>query len=547
MTLKRMRGIVLSALRLACLIPAATVADVRTFTIDTAEKGAVLPNTSQMLTAWAVPKVRAPQTLRNCEWDVRDFAEWVEIMAATGGNASRDCYRDPQNRGVTDDYDFSALVEGCRGIVALGMKPYVKLGNVPMKLSSNISNGDFSMNVRPPDDYVEYARYMEACARALLAAFGREELLKWRFAVLTEYENAGWFMDASGDAERTFHAYCLLYEKTVDAFSRVVSPDLTFGAHAMAVTEGLWDERRFFAFVAVRHLPLKFITASFYDIRPGVFTHGLTLPKTIAHLRAGAEKAGLKNLFYGVDEGRLLEGVSGGKFSRNLATRIVGDTYQAACDARIVRQLVDSGAEYFAAWGYMSGPNAWYDGIPSVSFHVARNAAKFKGMRRLSVVAEGGDRPDLETEAVAAIAENGRRIQIMAYSFTNDLHAAGTVRVRYAVKFPAEWQGKDMSLTRRIVDDRANWFPQWRKDRKELGLSDDRFHWSPDDPAVLGGMGLIDAADRVKFQETLLPRYRAMARLEAQTRTVTLKDEKPFAFEEEMQINSAIFLELQLR
>lgn len=547
MKAKRLRGIVLPVLGLVGLVSAVAVADVRTFTIDTAGRGAVLPNTSQMLTAWAVPKVRAPQSVRNGEWDVRDFVEWVEIMAATGGNASRDCYRDPQNRAVTDDYDFSALVEGCRGIVALGMKPYLKLGNVPMKLSTNIANGGFMMNVRPPDDYAEYVRYMEACARALLAAFGKEELLKWRFAVLTEYENAGWFQDASGDAERTFQAYCLLYEKTVETFARVVSPDLTFGAHAMAVTEGLWDERRFFAFVAVRRLPLKFVTASFYDMRPGAFTHGLPLPKAIAHLRAGAEKAGLKNLFYGVDEGRVLEGVSGGKLSRNLATRIVGDTYQAAYDARVVRQLFDSGADYLAAWGYLSGPDPWYDGIPSVSFHVARESAKFKGMRRLSVVAEGGNRPDLETEAVAAIAENGRRIQIMAYSFTNDLHAAGTVRVRCALKCPAAWLGKDLSLTRRIVDDRVNWFPQWRRDRKEMGLSDDRFRWSPDDPAVLGGMGLIDAADRVKFQETLLPRYQARARLEAQTRTVTPKDGKPFAFEEEMQVNSAIFLELQLR
>ena len=543
----RLRGVVLPVLGLAGLISAVAVADVRTFVIDTAEKEAVLPNTSQMLTAWAVPKARAPQALRNCEWDVRNFAEWVEIMAATGGNASRDCYRDPQNRAVTDDYDFSALVEGCRGIVALGMKPYLKLGNVPMKLSSNVANGDFMMNVHPPDDYAEYVRYMEACARALLAAFGKGELLKWRFAVLTEYENAGWFQDASGDAERTFQAYCLLYEKTVEAFSRVVSPDLTFGAHAMAVTEGLWDERRFFAFVAVRRLPLKFVTASFYDMRPGTFTHGFALPKTIAHLRAGAEKAGLKKLFYGVDEGRLLEGVSGGRFSRNLAMRIVGDTYQAAYDARVVRQLFDSGAEYFAAWGYLSGPDTWYDGIPSVSFHVARESAKFKGMRRISVVAGGGDRPDLETEAVAAIAESGRRIQIMAYSFTNDLYAAGTVRVRCAIKFPAAWLGKDVSLTRRIVDDSANWFPQWRKDRKELGLSDDRFRWSPDDPAVLGAMGLIDASDRVKFQETLLPRYQAMSRLKAQTRTVTLKDDKPFALEEEMQVNSVTFTEFQLK
>ena len=521
--------------------------DVRTFAVNAMEAGSALPNPSQMLTSWFVPELVDPETLAGCEWDVREFAEWVEIMAATGGNASRDGYRDPKDRSVTDDYDFSKLVRGCRSILALGMKPYLKLGNVPMKLSSDISTGDFSINVRPPDDFAAYARYMAACAKALRAAFGKEELLEWRYAVLTEYENAGWFQDVTKDPERTFHAYCLLYEKTVETFSREVSPDLTFGAHAMAMTEGLWDERRFLSFVAVRKLPLKFVTASFYDTRPGVFTSGLTLPKTIAHLRDAAETAGLANLFFGVDEGRMWGGESAGKDNRALPLRIVGDTYQAAYDARIVRQLFDSGAEYFSAWGYFSGPNTWFDGVPSVSFHVAREAAKFKGLRRLSVTAEGSDRSGLESAAVAAVDEAGRTIRIMAYSFTNDLHAAGTVRMRFAVHTPESWRGRAVRLVRRRVDDGANWFPQWRKDRKALGLADDRFSWSPDDPAVLSGHGLVGAKDRETFQTTLLPRYRTMARLEAVAETVECPVETSLVFDDEMQVNSALFAELALQ
>ena len=531
---------------LAGLAAASAAADVRTFTVDAAQTGAELPNTSQMLIAWAAPKPVDPALLSEPEWDVRDFAEWVEIMGATGGNNVRDCYREPKNRAVKDDYDFTKLVEGCKAILAQGMKPYVKLGNVPMKLSSNITNGDFEMNVRPPDDYEEYARYMEACARALLAAFGKEELLKWRFAVLTEYENGGWFLDASGNAERTFHAYCLLYEKTVAVFSRVVSPDLAFGAHAMAVTEGLWDERRFFAFVAVRKLPLKFVTASFYDMKPGQFTHGLTLPKTILHLREAAEKAGLKNLFYGVDEGRILEGVDGGKGSRNLPMRIVGDTYQAAYDARVVHQLFDTGADYFAAWGYLSGPHTWYQGLPSVSFHVAKEAAKFKGMRRLAVAAKGGARKDLELEAVAALDKSGRKMQIMAYSFTNSLHAAGTVKMRFDVKFPETWRGKNVTVTRRLVDDNSNWFDEWRKDRKALGLTDDRFNWSPDDPSVETGVGLADVKDRAHFRDVLAPRYRELAQLKPKSRTVAVEEGKNLVFDSAIQINSAMFLEFVL-
>ena len=100
-----------------------SAADVRTFTIDSTKTGAELPNTSQMLIAWAAPKQLDPKMFSGLEWDVRDFAEWVEIMGATGGNASRDCYRDPKNRAVKNDYDFTKLVDGCRTILSQGMKP----------------------------------------------------------------------------------------------------------------------------------------------------------------------------------------------------------------------------------------------------------------------------------------------------------------------------------------------------------------------------------------------------------------------------------------
>lgn len=531
------RGVVFASL-LAC----AAGADVRTFTVDTSKKGAVLPNTAQMLTSWNVPKPVDLNTLTNRTWDVRTFAEWVEIMAATGGNAQRDCYRDPNNRAVTDDYDFTRLVKGCRYILALGMKPYLKLGNVPMKLSSNISNGDFSMNVRPPDDAAVYARYMEACAQALLAAFGREELLKWRFAVLTEYENGGWFKDASGDPERTFQAYCLLYEKTVEAFTRVISPKLSFGVHAMGVTEGLWDERRFFAFAAVRHLPLAFVSTSFYDTRPGVFTRGLTLPKTIAHLREAAEKAGLKNLRYGVDEGRILDGVHGGSARRDLTLRIVGDTYQAAYDARIVRQLFDSGAEYFSAWGYLSGPNTWFDGVPSVSFYVAREAAAFKGMNRLDVVASGAAPVGVEADAVAALAPDAQALKVMAYAFTNDLYAAGTTRLAFQLKLPSAWKGRAVEITRVQIDDNSNWFDEWRADRQRLGIPDKAFLWSSDDPSTLSNWGLSNEANRKQFITELLPRYRRCAQLKPEVRRTDPPADGVLPLAYDVPFNATLFL-----
>jgi hypothetical protein len=533
--------ILLASAALASAVPAADP----TFTIDATRPGRALPNVQQTLVVWHLDRNSFGPTKRNREHDVLEFAEYVEVMGATGGNPQRDCLRNPADRSVLDDYDFSRLVEGCKGIVGMGLKPYLKLGNVPQKFSTDNNPGSFRMNIRPPDDYAAYGRYMTACAKALLDAFGREELLKWRFAVLTEFENGGWFKDASGDAEKTFHAYCRLYETTVDAFTRTISPDLTFGVHAMAVIEGLWDERKFIRYAAERKLPLRFVTASFYDDYPGKFTTGHPLPRNIARLREAAESAGLTNLFYAVDEGRLLYGKTRKKKGDHLTLRIVGDTYQAAYDARIVKQLFDSGAEYFAAWGYLSGPNTHFDGLPSVSFHVARESARFKGMRRLPVSKAGCAAPGVEADAVAALSPDGSTMRIMAYAFTNDLFATGTTRIGISVVPPPAWKGRKGRVTRCVVDDDANWFDEWRAERKRLNIGDERFSWSPDDPSPACSPGLSSAKDREFFRKEIEPRLRPCAQLKHTTAPLITAADGSISLFSELPANAVLFVELQ--
>ena len=529
----------------AALASAVLAAD-PAFTIDATHPGRTLPNVQQTLVVWHLDRNSFGRTKRNHEHDVLEFAEYVEVMGATGGHPQRDCLRNPADRSVLDDYDFSRLVNGCRGIVSMGLKPYLKLGNVPQKFSTDNNPGSFHMNIRPPDDYAAYGRYMTACAKALLDAFGREELLKWRFAVLTEFENGGWFKDASGDAEKTFHAYCRLYETTVDAFTRTISPDLTFGVHAMAVIEGLWDERKFIRYAAERKLPLKFVTASFYDECPGKFTTGYPLPRNIARLREAAEAAGLTNLFYAVDEGRLLYGKTRKKKGDHLTLRIVGDTYQAAYDARIVKQLFDSGAEYFAAWGYLSGPNTHFDGLPSVSFHVARESARFKGMRRLPVSKAGCAAPGVEADTVAALSPDGSTMRIMAYAFTNDLFATGTTRIGISVVPPPAWKGRKGRVTRCVVDNDANWFDEWRAERKRLDIGDERFSWSPDDPSPASSPGLSSAKDRVFFRKEIEPRLRPCAQLKHTTAPLLTAADGSISLSGELPANAVLFVELKV-
>lgn len=531
---------------LVLLSGAAAFADesIAWFEVDSLAPGRVLPNVQKMLVRWQLKSEDFSAVKRNEEYDVMEFAEYAEIMGATGGNPQRDCFKDPKNREVLDDYDFSKLVSGCHALLKIGLKPYVKLGNVPQKFSSDINLGAFGMNIRPPLDYDVYDRYMTACAKSLLEAFGREELLKWRFAVLTEFENFGWFKDLSGSPEKTFKAYCRLYEVTVDAFSRTISPDLFFGVHAMACTEGQWDERWFIRYAAEHKLPLKFVTASFYDTSPGKFTTGFTLPQTVMHLRKAAESVGLTNLIFGVDEGRILCGKARGTKASELNTRVVGDTYQAAYDARLVKQMFDNNIDYFAAWGYYSGPHTWFEGLPSVSFHVARESAKFKDMRRLSVKSDRNVRAGLEVDAVAALSKNGKTVRFMAYSFTNKVSCAGSTLVKFAIKTPAQWRGQDVTVTRRLIDDNANWFDEWRKERKLRSFGNNRFNWSPDDPAPCANTGFSSLKDRELFRTQIEPKLADCARLKRVSHETRPNDNGMIEIECILQNNTVVFFEL---
>ena len=105
------------------------------FTVDATRPGRALPNVQQSLVIWHLDRNRFGPAKRNREHDVLEFAEYVEVMGATGGDPPRDCLRNPADRSVLDDYDFSRLVDSRRGIVSMCMKPHLKLGNVPQKFS----------------------------------------------------------------------------------------------------------------------------------------------------------------------------------------------------------------------------------------------------------------------------------------------------------------------------------------------------------------------------------------------------------------------------
>ncbi|MBE6812433.1 MAG: hypothetical protein E7523_06075 [Ruminococcaceae bacterium] len=516
------------------------------FNIDTAVEREEMENLMQSVNVWEMGTsfIGAENNETN---DIFDFVRYVQLMQCSGGNAQRDLFKDPYDTSVLDDYDFSRLIDNCAGILQLGAKPHLKLGNVPMKYSKDYAIGNFEVNVYPPDDYNVYYNYIAALAQALVDRFGKEELRTWRFGVMTEYENADWFKTANENPDETAIEFCKLYDYTVQALIDVIGEDVCVGAHSMTVTEGLWDERIF-----IDHLvdgtnyangktgsKVNFLTASFYDSKPGQFTEGFSLPETVAHLKNYAESKGLTNLFYGIDEGRILVGDKAGRDTDQLLSRTTGYTWQAAYDARLWLQAVDSGLSYFSSWYYLS--DGLLNGNPTVSYHVAKLFAGFEGMQRIDV--DGGKEMKLpigsEAKALAAVDAESGNIRIMAYSFRNDTTVTGTADMKFRINLP----DGEYSVVRYYIDDNCNYFDEWLVDREKYNITDDCFAWSPEDPLLDNPTTLSAQWARDIYFNELKAGYAEKAELIPVEQTVTVTG-GTLVLEESILLNTVVFMDI---
>ena len=257
--------------------------------------------------------------------------------------------------------------------------------------------------------------------------------------------------------------------------------------------------------------PLKYLSASFYDSTPGEYTDGYTLPETIEYIRNTAESNGLTDLIYGIDEGRILCGVNSGANNDELLTRTCGYTYQASYDARLISQMFNNDIAYFSAWSYLSG--GFFGGNPTVSYHVAKNAAKMAGAKRTqtekvkSGLILGGD-----IDAVSAFNEETETLYLMAYNFKNNLNYKTSTDLTFNINAP-QFDGKQVKVTAYVIDDNCNYFDEWVQDRETYGIGDDCFSWSPDDPEIDSTVTLENQEARDIYFNELYSKYTECSRL----------------------------------
>lgn len=515
------------------------------YEINTADERYTVNAVTDTINVWSPYSFNA-DTRPDGENNVMSFVKYIELMSATGGNAELDPFVDPYDRTTKTDYDFSRIIGSCRGILNLGAKPLIKLGNVPMKLSADPLVEAFGVNVRPPEDYNEWYRFICDYIGALVDEFGLSEVQSWRFGLLTEFENAEWFYAGDKDPELSKEAYCKLYDYTVKALIDTLGEDVYVGAHAMATTEGLWDEREFIRHCAEgtnyatgeKGTRICYLAVSHYDSSIEK-SEDLSAVQSIERLRSEAEKYGLYGLSYGVDEGRIYGGADGGT-DRQLLSRAVGYNIQAAYDAKQYIAFAENDIDYFSSWGYTTGSSVW--GYPSISYHTAECFSKMAGAKAVGLTANASKLPRVENGALAAKKDG--TLYIMAYNYKQRIKYSLKSNTVFKIDAP-EFQGKTVEIKKYLIDSDANFFDEWQRDRLKYGILRSSFSWSPDDFAIDSTNTLSGEKARKIYTEQLRDKYKQCAVLNCTVETVDVDGE--LVLKNVTDPNTVVFYEISVK
>lgn len=472
------------------------------------------------------------------------FVERVQFMTATGGNSSRDLFDDPLDTSVPDDYNFTPLIPALENVIAQGLKPMIKTGTVPLKYSTEPTFAAFGVNIRPPYDYDIYYNYIKALAEALVAKFGINEVKTWSWGVLTEYENSDWFEAA--DRSQSNVAFFKLYDYTVAALQDVIGREnLMVGAHSMTCSPGLWNEEQFIEHCAngtnyktgATGTQVNFLAASYYDQTPGApVTVNLSLANTIGLLKNKAEECGLTGLKFGIDEGRILNGIDG----KPLGSRVVAHTFQASADAAMFKLMNDLGADWFSSWG-LNSEDIW--GIVDlVTAHVANLCYKMVGQNRTGF--KVGNKSAEFTDGVDGMATYdpaSNVLNVLVYNYNTDTGSTAAETPVIVIE-NVEPTAASVIVTQWVVDDtHGNFWPAWESDMKARGITSDSFAWSLYSTNIPNQLKSRSDIEYWRSRET---EYSEMARMIPTTYTVAITD-NTIIFKPTLEHHAVVFYRIE--
>jgi len=441
------------------------------------------------------------------------WLEEMQIFVASGGaymgyplregdvapcEFTRDCFKDPSDRSVLDDYDFTKLVRACGNMVRQGVRPCLKLHAVPIKYSSDPKIGWFRTNSRPPDDYEVYANYIAALVQAMVDAFGKDEVAHWRWFVGTEFENPMWWEAADETAESTKTEYFKFHDWSVDALERVLGSRCgSIGAHAMSNGDhegGLWSAEDLLQHCAngINYVTgktgsrLDFFALSYYERAPGYLESdewGTNLTGDGAQLelfdgwvkstRAMLDRNGFSDIPLEVSEGGILFGMDGKWMWHGMSP---GGMIDATWTAWVFWKLLENNVAVWSRWlllrtrGLFKGPEA-------TATHAMRMIAEMKDDQRVAV-----QMPDDErlVRVVSGISSNGNTVRVLAFH-----HAIDVTKPTEPADLDIELKNLpfdgSVRVSKTVLDkEHGDFWPQWEKDRENQRITDKDYFRSRD-------------------------------------------------------------------
>jgi hypothetical protein len=502
-------------------------------TFDLSCRGPVVTNKFTDINMWSVDET---WTRWASDWPRDTFQvnhpclRRVQLMAATGGNVERDLFVHPEDTSTLTDYQFDTLFVACRNIVAHGLKPMIKVGQVPLKLSAQPHLGLFGTNVRPPQDYAAYYRYVRALVTALERHFGAPELATWTWGVGVECDNRDWFEADDGQAETTQAAYLRLYDTTVAALEDALgAANVRVGAHAMGITPGAWDPLEFLRHCA-RGGHVDYLALSYYTPMPGF--DRTTFDALLERMQSGAERLGLKHLSFGIDEGRVLEGWDG----KVLYPREVQHPIQAASDAHLFHRMVALGVDYCSTWCLTTMGVA--AGIPLVSSHVRNLAWRMVGSALLAGTREAESPPGVDGLACYDVSKRMLRVMLYHCSSERDATRSASVKVRIAGHAAS---GPIAMRVWRLDRDHGNWWQAWTRDAAARHLGPDAFSestWTPRLPHEL-----VHPTD-MAFWQSRQDHYAHLGELKSVMQRLQARPSQPLEWSVRLQPHAVVLYEI---
>lgn len=458
-------------------------------TVDASSSGTTIGNKFSDINVWAIGKTwletasEAPDDYFRQNFP---FIERVQLICATGGNEDRDLFKDPNDRTTVTDYDFDRLIRACENIVRKGLKPHIKTGYVPSKLSEDpVISEVFRTNLRPPKDYDAYYTYIKAVVDALKARFGLQEMKTWTWGVGQEYEGDVWFMTADGDANHALREFCKLYDYTVAALQDSLGAENVYvGAHCNG---GRFDvildhcAKQPNSKTGQKGAQIDYLAVSFYSVKPGLNTDELRTRFIAMRNRAIAN--GLKNLKLGIDEVGALIGWDGGTLTR--ANNEVEHPFQAACYAKFFHQMVNVDVDYCTSWALttaytmvpsMSDQFEVFSGIPVVSANLRNLTFRMAGSNQLTTGRTGTPTGAGNiVDCLAGFNPQQQVLRVLVYNYNDSPDATASEDVSITIEH-AKPLGENVTVrTWRLDEDHGNWWKLWWADLSTRGIDASTF------------------------------------------------------------------------